>query len=165
MSRLAVLLTIVMTTGLTPQALLTSLRTTPIRDGELPSGFTHAQNEKQALSENARKYHAIGVVDAALRGPDPVDGLAWIVFTKHADAIGDLDHPVVGTNGVKVVNTVPGIKESLVLTGMLNGEKVTDAAAVVGNVLVQGVVVSTSVREPTAILLLKAAVAHLKRVR
>ena len=165
MPRPAVLLTVVATAVLTPQALLTSLRTTPIRDAELPSGFTHAQIEKQALSENARKYHAIGLADAALRGPDTVDGLAWIVFTKHADAIGDLDHPVLGTNGVKVVNTVPGIRESLMLTGTLNGKQVTDAAAVVGNVLVQGVVVSSSVREPTAILLLKAAIAHLRRVR
>jgi len=165
MSRLVVLLAAVTTAGLTPQALLTSLRTTPIRDTELPSGFTHAQIEKQALSENARKYHAIGLVDAALHGPDTVDGLAWIVFTRHADAIGDLDHPVVGTNGVKLVDTVPGIKESLILTGTLNGKRVTDAAAVAGNVLVQGVVVSSSVHEPTAILLLKAAIAHLKRVR
>lgn len=165
MLRLGVLLTAVTTAGLTPQALLTTLRTTPIRDAELPSGFTHAQIEKQALSKNARKYHAIGLADAALRGPDTVDGLAWIVFTKHADAIGDLDHPVVGTNGVKVVNTVPGIRESLMLTGTLNGKQVTDAAAVIGNVLVQGVVVSSAVREPTAILLLKTAIAHLKRLR
>ena len=165
MLRLGLLLTAVAAAGLTPKALLTSLRTTPIRDAELPSGFTHAQIEKQALSENARKYHAIGLVDAALRGPDTVDGLAWIVFTKHADAIGDLDHPVVGTNGVKVVNTVPGIKESLILTGTLNGKSVTDAAAVVGNVLVQGVVVSSAVREPTAVLLLKSGIAHLKRLR
>jgi hypothetical protein len=165
MSRPVIFLTAMTVGGLTPQGLLTALRTTPIRDAELPSGFTHAQIEKQALSKNARKYHAVGLVDAALRGPDIVDGLAWIVFTKHADAIGDLDHPVVGTNGVKVVNTVPGIKESLMLTGTLNGKKVTDAAAVVGNVLVQGVVVSSSVREPTAIILLKAAIAHLRRVR
>jgi len=55
MSRLVVLLAAVTTAGLTPQALLTTLRTTPIRDTELPSGFTHAQIEKQALSENARK--------------------------------------------------------------------------------------------------------------
>jgi len=71
----------------------------------------------------------------------------------------------VGTNGVKLVDTVPCIKESLILTGTLNGKRVTDAAAVAGNVLVQGVVVSSSVRKPTAILLLKTAIAHLKRVR
>ena len=160
-----ILLIAVTTAGLTPRAVLTALRTTPIRDSELPSGFTHAQIEKQALSANASKYHAIGLVDAALRGHDTVDGLAWIVFPTHAEAIGDLDHPVVGTNGVKVVNTVPGIKESLILTGTLSGKSVTDAAAVVGNVLVQGVVVSSAVREPAAVLLLKTAIAHLKRVR
>ena len=162
---LGVLLIAVTTAGVTPHALLTALRTTAIRDAELPPGFSHAQIEKQALSKNARKYHAIGLVDAALRGPDTVDGIAWIVFPMHADAIGDLDHPVVGTNGVKVVNTVPGIKESLILTGTLSGKNVTDAAAVVGNVLVQGVVVSSAAREPTAVLLLKTAIAHLHRVR
>ena len=66
---------------------------------------------------------------------------------------------------VKVIDTVTGIKESLILTGSLNGNKVTDAAAVVGNVLVQGVVASSKVRVPTAIILLKAAMAHLKHVQ
>ena len=65
---------------------------------------------------------------------------------------------------MKVLDTVPGLRESLLLTGTLNGKKVTDAAAVVGNVLVQGVVASSQVREPTAILLLKAGIAHLRRV-
>lgn len=164
MLRLALLLTTATLAGLTPQALLTTLLRTRIPNSELPSGFSRAQAEKQALSANARKYHAVGLVDVALKGPDALDAFAWIVFPSHADAIADLDHPVVG-NGVKVVNTVPGIKESLVLTGSLNGKKVTDAAAVVGNVLVQGVVSSSKVRLPTAIILLRAAMAHLQKVR
>ena len=164
MLRLALLLSTATLAGLTPQALLTSLLRTRIPNSELPSGFSHAQAEKQALSANARKYHAVGLVDVALKGPDALDAFAWIVFPSHADAIADLDHPVVG-NGVKVVNTVPGIKESLVLTGSLNGKKVTGAAAVVDNVLVQGVVSSSKVRLPTAIILLRAAMAHLQKVR
>jgi hypothetical protein len=164
MLRLALLLSATTLAGMTPQALLTTLLKTPIPNAELPSGFSHARTEKQALTANARRYHAVGLVDVALRGPDDEDAFAWIVFPGHADAIADLDHPVVG-NGVRVVNTVPGIKESLVLTGSLNGKKVTDAAAVVGNVLVQGVVASSKVRVPTAIILLHAAMAHLKNVR
>jgi hypothetical protein len=164
MLRLALLLSAATLAGMTPQALLTTLLKTPIPNAELPSGFSHARTEKQALTANARRYHAVGLVDVALRGPDDEDAFAWIVFPSHADAIADLDHPVVG-NGVRVVNTVPGIKESLVLTGSLNGKKVTDAAAVVGNVLVQGVVASSKVRVPTAIILLHAAMAHLKNVR
>lgn len=164
MPRLALLLSATTLAGMTPQALLATLLKTPIPNAELPSGFSPARAEKQALTANARKYHAIGLVDVALKGPDAEDAFAWIVFPNHADAIADLDHPMVG-NGVRVVNTVPGIKESLVLTGSLNGKEVTDAAAVVGNVLVQGVVASSKVRLPTAIILLRAAMAHLQRVR
>ena len=147
-----------------PQALLTALLKTKITASELPVGFSNARAEKQALSANARKHHAVGLVDVALKGPDSVDAFAWIVFPKHANAIADLDNPAVG-NGVKVVDVVPGIKESLILTGPLNGKTITDAAAVDGNVLVQGVVVSSTVRTPTAIILLKTAIAHLRRLR
>jgi len=164
MLRLALLLSATALAGMTPQALLTTLLKAPIPNAELPHGFSHAQAEKQALTANARKYHAVGLVDVALTGPDAEDAFAWIVFPSHANAIADLDHPVVG-NGVKVIDTVTGIKESLILTGSLNGNKVTDAAAVVGNVLVQGVVASSKVRVPTAIILLKAAMAHLKHVQ
>ena len=164
MLRLALLLSAATLAGMTPQALLTTLLKTRIPNAALPSGFSSPRAEKQALTANARKYHAVGLVDVALKGPDAEDAFAWIVFPNHADAIGDLDNPVVG-NGVQVVNTVPGIKESLILTGSLNGKKVTDAAAVAGNVLVQGVVTSSKVRLPTAIILLHAAIAHLQKVR
>jgi hypothetical protein len=164
MLRLALLLSATTLATLTPQALLTTLLKTRIAASELPFGFSNARAEKQRPSANAVKHHAVGLVDVALKGPDAEDAFAWIVFTKHADAIADLDSPAVG-NGVKVVDVVPGIKESLVLTGTLNGKRITDAAAVDGNVLVQGVVVSSAVREPTAILLLKAAIAHLRRLR
>ena len=163
MLKLAILMGSAALAGMSPQALLSTLLKTPIPSAELPSGFSHAQTEKQALSANARKHHAVGLVDVAVKGPDSLDAFAWIVFAKHGDALADLDNPAVG-NGVKVVGVVPGIRESLVLTGLLNGKHITDAAAVSGNVLVQGVVVSRAVRQPTAILLLKAAIAHLKKV-
>ena len=163
MLRLALLVSSAALAGTAPQALLTTLLKTPIKAAELPIGFSKPHAEKQALSANARKHHGVGVVDVALKGPDSLDAFAWIVFTKHSDALADLDNPAVG-NGVKVVGVVPGIRYSLVLTGMLNGKHITDAAAVSGNVLIQGVVMSSAVREPTAILLLKAAIQHLKRV-
>lgn len=164
MLRPALVLGAAAVTGLTPQALATALLKTPIGNAELPHGFVHAQLEKRPPTANGRRYHAVGSVDAALTGPDTVDAIAWIVFPSHKDAIGDLDNPRVG-NGVQVIDTVPGIRESLVLTGPSNGERTTDAAAVVGNVLVQGAVVSGSVRTSTAILLLRAAIAHLERLR
>lgn len=164
MPRLALLLSATLVAGTTPQALLTKLLKTPIKASELPIGFSHARAEKQPVSANGRKYHAVGLVDVALEGPDAEDAFAWVVFTNHANAVADLDNPAVG-NGVKVLDVVPGIHDSLVLTGTLNGKRITDAAAVDGNVLVQGVVVSSTVRGPTAILLLKAAIAHLRRLR
>ena len=164
MLKLAIMLSATSLAVASPQALLTSLLKTKIAASELPIGFSNARAEKQALSANARKHHGVGLVDVALKGPDSVDAFAWIVFPKHANAIADLDNPTLG-NGVKVIDVVPGIKESLVLTGTLNGKKITDAAAVDGNVLIQGVVVSSTVRTPTAIILLKAAIAHLRRLR
>ena len=163
MLRLALVLSTAAAAGLAPQALVARLLTTPIRASELPHGFAHPQVEKQAVSANGRKYHAVGLVDALLKGPDTEDAVAWVVFPGHRDALADLDNPAVGS-GVKVIDVVPGIKASLVLTSTLNGTTITDAAAVVGNVLVQGVVGSRSVRAPTAIILLKAAIAHLHRV-
>jgi len=164
MLRQALVLSAAAAVGLTPQALVAKLLKAPIRASELPHGFTHPQLEKQPVSANAKRHHAVGLVDAALKGPDVEDAVAWVVFPNHADAIADLDNPVVG-NGVKVIDVVPGIRESLILTSTLNGTTITDAAAVAGNVLVQGVVGSSAVRTPTAIILLKAAIAHLQRVR
>ncbi|HEY2543451.1 MAG TPA: hypothetical protein VGH92_10425 [Gaiellaceae bacterium] len=164
MLRPALLLSAATLATATPQALLTTLLKVRIAAAELPLGFSNARAERQRLSANGKKYHAVGLVDVSLEGPDAVDAFAWIVFTKHADAISDLDHPAVG-NGVKVLDVVPGLKDSLVLTGTLNGKTITDAVAVDGAVLIQGVVVSSAVREPTAIILLKAAIAHLRRLR
>lgn len=164
MLRLALLLSSAALAGATPQALLMVLLKTPVHDSELPYGFSHARAEKQPVSANGRKYHAVGLVDVALKGPDAEDAFAWVVFKSHADALADLDNPAL-VNGVKVVNVVPGIRDSLILTSTLGPNKVVDAAAVVGNVLVQGVVASSQVREPTAIILLHAGIAHLQRVR
>jgi hypothetical protein len=164
MLRLALLVSSAAVAGGSPQALLKTLLHTPIRNSELPAGFSNARAETQALTANGRKYHAIGLVDVALKGPDAQDAFAWVVFPNHADALADLDNPAVG-NGVSVVNVVPGIKRSLILTAKIGSTTVTDAAAVVGNVLVEGVVASSTVREPTAIILLHAAIAHLQRVR
>lgn len=163
MWRHGVVLSMAAAAGLTPQGLVATLLRAPFRASELPHGFTHARVERQAVSANGRAYHAVGLVDAALAGPDTEDAVAWVVFPSHKDAVADLDNPAVG-NGIKVIDVVPGIRTSLVLTSTLNGATITDAAAVVGNVLVQGVVGSNAVRTPTAIILLKAAVAHLRRL-
>ena len=151
-------------TALTPQALLTKLVTTPIKAAELPAGFSKPKIARQPLTANGRKYHAVGQVAVLVQGPDTEDAFAWEAFKTHANAIADLDHPVLTTH-TKIVDTVPGYKESLLLAGTLSGKKVYDAATVVDNVLVQAATVSARGNRAGAIALLRAAVKHLQRVR
>jgi len=158
------LLAVVALAGLTPQALLTKLLKTPIKAAELPAGFSQPKIGRQALSSNGIKYHAVGQVAVLVHGPDVEDAFTWEAFKTHADAIADLDHPNLST-GVKIIDTVPGYRESLLLTGTLSGKKVYDAVTVVDNVLVQGVTVSARGNKTGAIALLRAAVKHLQLVR
>jgi len=149
--------------ALTPQALLTKLLTTPIKASEWPKGYTKLKIGRQPLSANGIKYHAVGQVAVLLKGPDVEDAVTWEAFKTQANAIGDLDHPDLST-GVKIIDTVPGYKESLLVTGTLAGNKVYDAVTVVDNVLVQGVTVSKRGNKAGAIALLRAAVKHLQSV-
>src|SRR5207248_1921893 len=112
----------------------------------------------------ADRYHAVGQVAVLLQGPDTEDAFAWEAFKTHANAIGDLDHPALSTS-VKIVDTVPGYKESLLLTGTLGGKKLYDAVTVDGTVLVQAVTLSARGNKAGAIALLRAAVKHLRAVR
>lgn len=160
----ALLLSFVALAGMTPAGLLTKLLQTPITPAELPAGYSKPKIARQPLSANGRKYHAVGQVAVLVQGPDSEDAFAWEAFKSHADAIADLEHPAVSAN-VKVVHAVQGYKEGLILTGTLSGKKLTDAATVVGNVLVQGVTVSAGGDRAGALALLRAAVKHLQRVQ
>jgi hypothetical protein len=160
----ALLLSSAALAGLTPQALVTKLLKTPVVGSELPAGFSAPRIAKQALSANGRTYHAVGLVAVKVSGPDALDAFAFEVFQNHADAIGDLNHPVL-TTSTRVVDTVPGFRDSLILTGTLSGKRLTDAAVVVGNVLVQGVSLSARGSRANAITLLRAAVKHLQKIR
>lgn len=164
MPRQALLLSSVALAGITPADLLTTLLKTPIAKSELPAGYSKPKIARQPLSANGKKYHAVGEVAVLVQGPDTEDAFSWMAFKSHANAVGDLDHPAL-SKSIKVVDTVPGYKESLLLAGTLSGQKVFDAAAVVGNVLVQGVTVSPRGNKAGAIALLRAAVKHLQRVR
>ncbi|HSX21829.1 MAG TPA: hypothetical protein VLE97_03540 [Gaiellaceae bacterium] len=149
---------------LTPADLLTKLLETPIKAAELPAGFSKPEIARQPLTANGKKYHAVGQVAVLVQGPDAEDAFAWEAFKTHANAIADLDHPVL-TAHTKIVDTVPGYKESLLLAGTLSGKRVYDAVTVVDTVLVQGVTVSARGNKAGAIALLRAAVKHLQRVR
>jgi hypothetical protein len=147
----------------TPQALLTKLLQTPIARAELPSGYSAPKVARQPLGANGTKYHAVGQVVVLLAGPNQQDAFAWEVFRTSKDAIADLEHPAL-TNGTRVAGTVPGVKHGVLLRGRLNGLQLADAVTVVGNVLVQAVTASPQGNPAASIALLKAAIAHLKKV-
>jgi hypothetical protein len=151
--------------GLTPQALLTKLLTTPIKASELPAGMFKAKPKlaRQPLGPNGIKYHAVGEVAVLLKGPDTEDAFAWEAFKTHANAIADLDHPALSTS-LKITDTVPGYKDSLLLRGTLSGQTLYDAVTVDGTVLIQAVTVSAKGNKAGAIALLRAAVKHLHAV-
>jgi hypothetical protein len=148
----------------TPQALLAKLLHTPITKAELPFGYSAPKVAKQPLGPNGKKYHAVGQVAVLLTGPDREDAFAFEVFPTRKDAVADLDNPVL-TNGVRIVGTVPGVANGVLLRGRASGLELADAVTVVGNVLVQAVTASPRGDPGAAISLLKAAVAHLKKIQ
>lgn len=147
----------------TPQALLTKLLHTPIARAELPSGYSKPKLARQPLGANGKKYHAVGQVVVLLAGPNRQDAFAWEVFQTRKDALADLHHPAL-TNGTRLVGTVPGVKDGVLLRGQVNGLALADAVTVVDNVLVQAVTAAPQGNPAAAIALLKTAIAHLKKV-
>ena len=155
----------------TPQALLTKLLSTPMRNAELPRGFTRTSASPLPLTANGRKYSAIGKVGVVLRGPDPDDELVYEVFPDSTHAIADLRHPAVPA-GSHMAGAVTGLKQSTTIVGSITLQNktygVTDAAAVVGTVLIQAITVSTASTKhgdaKTAVELLRAGIAYVQRL-
>jgi hypothetical protein len=148
----------------TPQAVLTKLLHTPISKAALPFGYSKPKVATQPLGANGKKYHAVGQVAVLLTGPNREDAFAFEVFRTRQNALEDLRNPVL-TNGTRIVGTVPGVGDGVLLRGQANGLELADAVTVVGNVLVQAVTASPRGNPAAAIVLLKAAIAHLKKVQ
>jgi hypothetical protein len=155
----------------TPQALLTKLLSTPMRNAELPLGFTRASVSPLPLTANGRKYGAIGKVGVVLHGPDPDDELVYEVFPDSAHAIADLRHPAVPA-GSHTAGAVTGLKQSTTIVGSITVQNkaygVTDAASVTGTVLIQAITLSaTSTKHGdtrAAVELLRAGIAYVQRL-
>jgi hypothetical protein len=147
----------------TPKALLAGLLQAPIASSELPLGFSRPRAARQPLQANGITYHAVGQVAVALRGPDREDAFAYEVFKTRRDALADLHHPDL-RHGVRLVGSVPGIENAILLRASSGGAVIADAVTVVDNVLVQAVTSSARGNPAGAIALLKAAIAHLKKV-
>jgi len=165
----------------TPRTLYTALLTTAYPDSQLPSGFSSAKISLQTPGKNATHYHAVGEVAVEVLGPDPNDGIGYVVFANNADALGDLNHPTLSTSGAKiriVPGGVPGLKlPGHMWTGALTGtnglgKKITDGLTLVAvvdhGVLVDAYTDSASNTEsgniPAAIALLRSAIRHLNAV-
>ncbi len=153
----------------TPQRTLSELLNVPFRPSELPAefGFTSARTGVIDVSANGKRYHVVGRVAAAVAGPDPEDAIAWDVFPTHAAALADLHHPALPRD-THIVGIVAGVRDSQVLEGSLDGRGLTDAVAVVGNVLVQAVTASSTSsvhgNRFGTLALLHAGIAHLRRL-
>ncbi len=145
-------------------------------DSQLPAGFSSAKITRVGISPVAVKHHAVGEVGVAVKGPDPGDFVFYVIFSKQADARGDLADARLGGSDHRI-GKVPGYKlpsswyagtytrknaQGKTVTHGLTGMFVAD-----GSVLV--VVVTDSVKKgsgdvPAALALLKSALAHLHRV-
>jgi hypothetical protein len=155
----------------TPQALLTRLLGTPIRNAELPHGFTGASVGPLALTANGRKYGALGKVGVVVHGPDPDDELVYEVFPDRARAVADLGHPTLPASS-HTAGPVSGLKESTTIVGSVTVQSkaygVTDLAAVTSSVLIQAITFSaTSAKHgdtAAALALLHAGIAHEQRL-
>jgi len=154
-----------------PKTLYSALLTTTIPDSALPSGFTGAKTSYAQPSKTSVKYGAVGEVTVSVDGLDPNDAIAFTVFPDSSSALADLHHGIPSTE--KQPGPVHGFSASVLLAYSVKGKNilghevtdgVSDAAAAVGNVLVQGVTTSADSTEsgnvPAAISLLRAAVKY-----
>jgi hypothetical protein len=169
------------TAAASPQRLYTSLLITPFPDPQLPSGFDTARVTllKPKPSGNAMRHHVVGEVAVDMNGPDPDDGIFYVVFPTARDARADLSRAVLSRGHFSVVGKVPGYSlPSIWLVGSLKLKNVaggtdTDGATVMalvkGNVLVLSFTDSGTNLEsgntPAALELLKAALHHLALVQ
>jgi hypothetical protein len=142
-------------------------------DSVLPSGFSGAKTVSVGTpipNSNAFKHHGVGQIEIEVRGPDPNDLISMGVFPTAADALADF-HDGAPPTGWRIVGTVPNLRPSVMVVGStrtLNAlgrtvsYGVTDASAVVGNVMVQAETTSSrnaSRGNPTsAVALLHAAI-------
>jgi len=165
----------------TPQSLYSALLTKPFPDSQLPSGFSSARVTMLTPSSGARRYHPVGEVAVAVDGPDPDDGFSYGIFTKHSDALSELNHPTFSSSEkLRIVpGGVPGFPKlpGHMWTGSVTGKNVlgktitnglTIVAVVQGNVIVDAFTGSADNMEsgnvPAAIALLRSALKHLAKV-
>lgn len=158
-----------------PQGLYRALLTTPYSG--LPSDFYAAKVGVGELSDNAKKYHAVGAVDIDIDAGSA--GLSYIVFPSPKDAYGRFTHPDAWSKEIKTVGKVPGYKiPSTWANGSITGDnafgkKVTNGVTFMGvqrgSVVVIAFTISTANEHsgdvPGTLALLRSALAHLGRVQ
>jgi hypothetical protein len=160
-----------------PQALYIALVTTAYPDSQLPSGSSSAKVSVFTPSGRARKYHVVGDVYVTISGPDPDDGILYLVFANRANAARDFSGATPNGKGHKV-GKVPGYSiPSAWFTGSIPrknavGKSVTYGITAMtvqdGSVVVAATTDSSGSMEsgnvPAALALLKSALRHLHAV-
>lgn len=160
----------------TPQALLDRLLNAPFNQSELPAGFAKPTVSKGSLNEGPKAFRAIGEADVDMLGPDPYNGIIYIVYPTEADARGNFQN-IAPTSSVTGTGqfTPPGFTDPikcLTGTGTIQGQNAgtTGCVLLTGNVEVQGLSVLTGANvthgnNDNAVALVKAGLAHLQRVQ
>jgi hypothetical protein len=167
------------TAALSPPKLYQALLTRPFPDSQLPSGFSSAKVGVQQPNKNGLRYHVVGEVAVSIDGPDPDDGIEFIVFPNHSDAVADLNHASfsgsaklhIVPGGVPGYAKLPGHMWIGSITGKnALGKTITDGVTLVaiakGNVIVDAYTDSADNTDsgsvPAALALLRAGLRHVK---
>ena len=161
--------------AVSPKALVNRLLTTPIRPSQLPSGYYSIKVGVSKPSDNAKKHHEVGEVEADL---DSDAGILYFVFPTRADALADwydADFKKAKSR-LPAPATLPkpsGIFNASISGNNAFGKKVTNGVTFVAfvsqNVILEAFTISTDNTEsgdvPGAIKLARFALRHLSAVR
>lgn len=164
--------------AISPTKLYAALLTKSYPDSQLPNGFLSAKVGISSPSKAAKKLHVVGEVEVDVDGPDPDDGLLYVIFPKVSEAKADLARKPTGGHMHLIPGGVPGIKlPSQLWAGSITGKNafgktVTDGATAVdvrkGNVVLGAITDSSDNKNsgniPGAIALVKSGLHHLSAV-
>jgi hypothetical protein len=156
----------------------TALRTSAYPDTSLPAAFSSAKLVAKPVPAAARAHGAFAAVEADVNGPDPSDGVLFVVFKTPQGAAASVAAVLPSTPGLalKPAGTVPGLEPGAMYTGALTTtdainqtttRTVTYVVAQQGAVLVAGFTSTSYAHKGNAAgaaALTRSGLAHLKAV-
>jgi hypothetical protein len=146
-------------------------------DISLPVAYSSADLSSASLPAGARSHGATGAINFDLAGPDPTDGIVFVIFKTPAAAAGDLGAAVPAMQGLALhaAGKVAGVASSELFRGTYTSldalndpttQGVTYAVAPQGDVLVGGFTFTASSAGGVggASALLKSGRAHVHKL-